>query len=155
MPLHCKSAFAVCNLSVKPVVLIYTSALVQLLSLVIKEAVLFCYCDFFIIGIYLRAVTLVQSVLAASLDEEHAAFWQSSGRNVLPSPCSGAWYHAKHKDRLQNSLGNSVSTESEFKKANMKKKAFFLSWQIDSSCSQLHNALDAIFKKNILISVAD
>lgn len=71
MPLHCKLAFAVCNLSVKPIVLIYTCALVQFISLVTKEAVLFCCCDFFIIEIYLGAVTVVQSMLTAPLNEEH------------------------------------------------------------------------------------
>ena len=42
LPLHCNSGFAVCNLTVKPIALIYTSAApVQFISLATKEAALF------------------------------------------------------------------------------------------------------------------
>lgn len=100
LPLCCNSGFAVCNLSVKPITLIYTSAApVQFISLATKKAILFWCCDFFIIGIYLGTVTVVQSMLAASPGEKHgrSAATHCSGKSnaFLPLPWEPRW-HAKH-----------------------------------------------------------
>lgn len=130
------------------IALIYTPAAhVQFISLASKAAVLFRCCDF-IIGIYLGL--WLQHGMLASLGEGKACWVQ---RCPLP------WEHGAHAEHgywLRACLRSCVPTALiEFKEANRKKKAFFLSWQINLGCCfQLCNALDAISNENVLISVA-
>lgn len=82
--LHRSSGFAVCNLSVRSLTVIYTSAAsVQCISLVTKGAVPFSCCDFFITGIYFGAVTVVHSVLPPFQRQLHTA-WEEQPWPPLP-----------------------------------------------------------------------
>lgn len=117
----------------------------------------FWCCDFFIIGIYLGTVTMVQSVLVP-LGRTSAVALQlltALGQQRFPLPALGTRVACKEQ-LVTYCLWNSVSIKLlELKRQTWRRKHFFLLWQINSrSCFQLCNALDALSNENFLISVA-